>query len=94
MKNKLFFFGAWEGQYQKTPQQFFYNVPPAALRAGDFSQAFNADGSLQIIYDPRTGNPRRDRAACRSPATSSRRIASTPIAKQIQALYPDCQPCR
>ena len=45
MKNKLFFFGAWEGQYQKTPQQLFYNVPPAALRDGDFSQAFNADGS-------------------------------------------------
>ena len=32
-------------------------MPPAALRAGDFSQAFNPDGSLQIIYDPRTGNP-------------------------------------
>ena len=28
-KNRLFFFGAWEGQYQTTPQQFFYNVPPA-----------------------------------------------------------------
>ena len=57
MKNRLFFFGAWEGQYQTTPQQFFYNVPPAALRVGDFSQAFNPDGSLQVIYDPRTGNP-------------------------------------
>ena len=57
MKNKLFFFGAWEGQYQKTPPQFFFSVPPAALRAGDFSQAFNPDGSLQVIYDPSTGNP-------------------------------------
>jgi Carboxypeptidase regulatory-like domain/TonB dependent receptor len=57
MKDKLFFFGAWEGQYQRTPQQFFYSVPPPALRAGDFSQAFNPDGSLQVIYDPRTGNP-------------------------------------
>jgi len=56
-KNRVFFFGAWEGQYQTTPQQFFYNVPPAALRNGDFSQAFNTDGSLQVIYDPRTGNP-------------------------------------
>jgi hypothetical protein len=42
-KNKLFFFGAWEGQYQRTPSQFFYSVPPDALRAGDFSKAFNAD---------------------------------------------------
>ena len=57
LKNRLFFFGAWEGQYQTTPQQFFYNVPPPALRVGDFSQAFNPDGSLQVIYDPRTGNP-------------------------------------
>lgn len=34
-RDKLFFFGAWEGQFQRTPQQFFYDVPPAALRAGD-----------------------------------------------------------
>ena len=32
-------------------------MPPPALRAGDFSQAFNPDGSLQVIYDPLTGNP-------------------------------------
>ena len=57
MKNKLFFFGSWEGQYQKTANQNFFNVPPAALRNGDFSQAFNSDGSLQVIYDPTTGNP-------------------------------------
>ncbi len=88
MKNKLFFFGAWEGQYQKTPQQFFYNVPPAALRAGDFSQAFNADGSLQIIYDPRTGNPDGSGPHAvpgqHHPASAS----ISDIAKQIQALYP------
>jgi Carboxypeptidase regulatory-like domain/TonB dependent receptor len=56
-RNKLFFFGAWEGQYQRTPTQVFYNVPTALLRAGDFSQALNPDGSLQVIYDPLTGNP-------------------------------------
>ncbi len=28
----------------------------AALRTGDFSNARNTDGSLQIIYDPSTGN--------------------------------------
>ena len=31
-------------------------MPNAALRAGDFSNARNTDGSLQIIYDPSTGN--------------------------------------
>ncbi len=86
-RNKLFFFGAWEGQYQTTPQQFFYNVPPAALRTGDFSHAFNADGSLQVIYDPRTGNPdgsgRQPFAGNVIPAT---RISA--IARKIQQLYP------
>ena len=88
MKNKLFFFGAWEGQYQKTPQQFFYNVPPAALRAGDFSQAFNADGTRQIIYDPRTGDPARDWAACHSRTTSSRRSSSTRSPSRFRRCTP------
>ncbi len=88
MKNKLFFFGAWEGQYQRTPQQFFYNVPPAALRVGDFSQAFNPDGSLQIIYDPATGNPDGSgRLPFPGNVIPDDRISD--IAKQVQALYPD-----
>ena len=86
-KNRLFFFGAWEGQYQTTPQQFFYNVPPPALRAGDFSQAFNPDGSLQVIYDPLTGNPD---GTGRVPFPGNVIPAGLidPIAKKIQNLYP------
>jgi hypothetical protein len=88
MKNKLFFFGAWEGQYQRTPGQQFYNVPPAALRTGDFSQAYNSDGSLQIIYDPLTGNPDGSgRTPFPGNVIPADRIDA--IAKQIQALYPD-----
>ena len=87
-RDKLFFFGAWEGQFQRTPQQFFYDVPPAALRAGDFSQAFNGDGSLQIIYNPFTGNPD---GTGREPFPGNRIPAAlfSPIAQKIQALYPD-----
>ena len=59
MKNKLFFFGAWEGQYQRTPGQQFYNVPPAALRNGDFSQAFNSDGVAAGHLRPADGQSRR-----------------------------------
>ena len=87
VKNKLFFFGAWEGQYQKTPQQFFYNVPPQALRVGDFSRALNADGTLQIIYDPLTGNPDGSgRLPFPGNIIPDARISD--IAKEIQALYP------
>ena len=86
-KNRLFFFGAWEGQYQTTPQQFFYNVPPPALRVGDFSQAFNPNGSLQVIYDPRTGNP-DGTGRVPFPGNVIPADLIDPIAKQIQNLYP------
>ena len=56
VKNKLFYFGSFEGY--KSNQSVFqsFNVPNPALRSGDFSNARNTDGSLQIIYDPSTGN--------------------------------------
>ena len=56
VRNKLFYFGSFEGY--KSSQSLFnaFNVPNEALRNGDFSNARNADGSLQIIYDPSTGN--------------------------------------
>jgi outer membrane receptor protein involved in Fe transport len=87
LKNKLFFFGSWEGQYQKTQQQFFFNVPPDALRSGDFSQAFNPDGSRQIIYDPTTGNADgTGRIPFLGNVIPDGRIDD--IAREIQALYP------
>ena len=49
-KNKLFFFGAFEGTYERLGFSRIYTVPTAPLRAGDFS------GISTIIYDPDTGN--------------------------------------
>jgi len=87
MKDKLFFFAGWEGQYQKTLSQQFFNVPPDALRLGDFSQAFNSDGSRQIIYDPTTGNPD---GTGRTPFTNNQIPAGriSDIAGKIQDLFP------
>jgi hypothetical protein len=87
LKNKLFFFGGWEGQFQDTPQQFFYSVPPSALRAGDFSQAYNPDGSLQVIYNPFSGNAD---GTGRVPFPGNKIPANllSPIALQVQDLYP------
>jgi hypothetical protein len=51
IKDKLFFFGAWEGHYTTTPGTRTDTVPTEAMRAGDFS-AFGT-----TIYDPATGNP-------------------------------------
>jgi hypothetical protein len=50
-KNKLFFFGSWEGTFQRLGMSGLYTVPTADQRNGNFS-AYNA-----AIYDPATGNP-------------------------------------
>src|SRR5215203_6142218 len=86
-KNQLFFFGSFEGQYQRTTNVGFYNVPPEALRNGDFSHAFNANGTLQVIYDPATGNPDgTGRTPFQNNIIPAIRIGQ--IARDIQALYP------
>jgi hypothetical protein len=55
-RDKVFFFGSFEG-YKRTQSLFtYFTVPDPALRAGDFSKAFNTNGSLQTIYNPLTGN--------------------------------------
>jgi hypothetical protein len=50
VKNKLFYFGGWEGTYQRNNVSNFYTVPTPEMRAGDFS------GFSSIIYDPMTGD--------------------------------------
>jgi hypothetical protein len=55
VKNKLFFFGGFEGYKREQSLFTFFTVPDEALRRGDFSRATNANGSLQQIFDPRTG---------------------------------------
>lgn len=51
--HKLFFFAAYEGLRQpETDSSGLQTVPTAAERAGDFSHTFNADGTLDVIYNP------------------------------------------
>jgi hypothetical protein len=54
-KNKVFFFSSFEGFRRSLSTFQNFNVPDAKLRAGDFSDAVNAGGGQQIIYDPNTG---------------------------------------
>jgi hypothetical protein len=49
VKNKLFFFGSYEGTNDRQKAQRFGTVPTAAMRRGDFS------ASPTPIYDPLTG---------------------------------------
>ena len=49
--NKLFYFGSWEGTYERQTGSTFLTVPTQAIRSGDMS------ASSGLIYDPLTGNP-------------------------------------
>ena len=56
-RNRVFFFGSYEGYKQN--QNIFqnYNVPTNALRGGDFSNARNADGLSRLSTIPRRAMP-------------------------------------
>jgi hypothetical protein len=53
-KNRLFMFTVFEKQTDTSFRALNYTLPTALERQGDFSQSFNADGSLRVIYDPLT----------------------------------------
>jgi hypothetical protein len=86
-RNRLFFFGSFEG-YKQTRSLFnSFSVPNEALRRGDFSSARNANGTLQIIYDPLTGNPN---GTGRQPFANNQIPLNRlhPIALKLLELYP------
>jgi hypothetical protein len=87
VKNRLFFFGSFEGYRQDLKRFNFFDVPNAALRAGDFSNARNTNGSLQVIYDPMTGNAD---GSGRTPFPGNIIPANrlNPIALKLLELYP------
>ena len=51
-RGKTFFWVGSEGYIQTSPYTESFAVPTALERSGDFSQSYNTDGSLNVIYDP------------------------------------------
>lgn len=86
LSNKLFFFGAFEGYYTDRTEAAFFSVPDDKLRNGDFSSAFNANGSLQVIFDPKSGT----NGVGRTPFANNRIPPGLihPIATRVLAYYP------
>jgi hypothetical protein len=77
LKNRVFFFGSFEGYKQKGNFTQTFNVPSAALKAGDFSNVSCSGGT-----------PTRTRAASApagSPATTSAARRAPPIATTTTA---------
>ncbi len=81
LKNKLFFFGAWEGHYAPSPSTITGTVPTEAMRNGDFS-AWDT-----TIYNPFSGNAD---GSGRTPFANNVIPTSliSPIAQQIQSRLP------
>ncbi|HZU25777.1 MAG TPA: TonB-dependent receptor [Bryobacteraceae bacterium] len=80
-KNHWFFFGGYEGLFERQNRNAFFTLPTADQMAGNFS----ATGA--VIYDPTTGNPDgTGRTAFAGDQIPANRIS--PIAQKVQALLP------
>lgn len=67
IKNKTFFFGAYEGLRQSQPSSFVSTLPTGLQRRGDFSQTFAQNGGLITIHDPESLTIGPDGEPVRSP---------------------------
>jgi carboxypeptidase family protein/TonB-dependent receptor-like protein len=79
MKDKLFFFGSYDGTFERDNRGGLQTLPTAALRAGDFT------GTGTTIYDPHTGS---STGTGRTPFSNQAAIPIDPIAAKIIALIP------
>ncbi len=89
----LFFFGGYEGLRQPNTQSTgLITVPTKAERAGDFSQALNADGTPDLIYNPftTTGLDNTGTAFTRQQFPNNVIPANllNPVGQKIVNLYP------
>jgi hypothetical protein len=57
IKNKVFWFFNFEGVQERSPVTYRFSTPTALQRTGDFSQTYNAAGTLFQIADPLTTKP-------------------------------------
>jgi hypothetical protein len=81
IKNKLFFFGGYEGLFERQNRNAFFTLPTGPQLVGDFS------GTGAVIYDPNTGNADgTGRTPFAGDKVPSDRIS--PIAQKVQALLP------
>jgi hypothetical protein len=91
IKNKTFYFDAYEGRRQRSQATAFFTLPTEAQMNGDFSQTRAANGSLRTIYDPFTAKPDPNRAGefIRTPFANNTipKAIMDPVALNAQTYY-------
>lgn len=88
-RNRTFFWIGSEGYIQTSPYTESFAVPTSPERTGDFSQSYNADGTLNVIYDP-TKTYTDAAGLHRSPFPGNRIPASqlNTVGRNIASYYP------
>ena len=89
-KDRLFFAYSYEGIRQSIPDPFTTSIPTPLQRNGDFSQTKQANGQLQIIYDPLTTRTDATGKLIRDPFLNNIIPANriSPVAKAVLAFLP------
>ncbi len=81
--HRTFFYATYEGLRQSQAGNFLYTVPTKLERQGDFSQTFDSNGNLIVIYDPSTTalQPVGSTACTATPVTAGQTVyCRTPFA--------------
>ena len=88
---RVFFFVGYEGVRQGSPVTSVLNLPTAQQRQGDFSQTYNANGTLSAIYNPFSIRPNPNGSgSIRDPFPANVIPASLldPVGVKAAAQYP------
>jgi hypothetical protein len=90
VKNRTFFYFTHEGYRTNTTLTNVQGVPTDREKAGDFSQSYDRDGKLVIIYDPLTTRQLPNGSYTRDPFPGNMIPANrmSTVAKNIQAYFP------
>jgi hypothetical protein len=89
-RDRTFFFAAYEGLRQKFPQTLISTVPTELQLRGDFSETFDTQGRLVVIYDPLTTTRLSTGEVVRQPFPGNVIPADRldPVALKVLSYYP------
>ncbi len=90
-RNRTFFWIGSEGYIQTSPYTETFVVPTDRERTGDFSQSYNSDGSLHVIYNPDDTYTDIDGTHRRAFANNSITAPNT-VGRNIASYFPSPTP--